>query len=590
MANVNMGSTVDFLKRSMRGSKVGAEAIAPPSQRLQKQPRKGIGTLPSPSKIPPPPMIGASFAGDVPMPFMPSPSPVRGSMIPPPPTMRGSNLLAQGPMQVPPAPRQGFVPEPFLMRPERVPQQREMPPIQEEYPEDMPPSPFEIEPATAQSVRRIDPRSNRPARPMEELEAQVIEDGSRVRNSPFPGDWLPEGGDMYIPPSPPEPEAPPPPDPYEQLGKLQKMFPDVAPVARPERGDPGFYKPKLTYDEDGKAILDATPTPENFDDYRNKMLQNQFRQGLTNKQQYDSMVNNQWNRDARDFKYDDFGANVFMPLAGAFLGKGSRGYLDDKAAAMNKNLASSRNARIQERYAQQSGDKYYNDMLNDLDPNTVENTVKRRNAQNGYNNSITALNNSIDRGENYNSLADRRTAMTGADRQRIELAAAKLGMTAQQFMMTYGLKDREQTRRETKDEFGSWSEQKNYEEAFKRGEETAKHNRAQEADHVADNKREDGKEQRLMTKDDWEREFKTNQEFGKLHGLSKDGAPKYDKAAIANANQTFDGDNPRHADAVRQARKQAFEKLTRQRPGVPDKEAMREETKRILREQGIIVQ
>lgn len=611
-----MGSTVDFLRRSMRGSKVGAEAIAPPSQRLQKQPRKGIGTLPSPSKIPPPPVIGANFAGADPMPFIPSPAPVRGSMVPPPPVQRGRELLAQGPMQVPPAPRQGFVPEPFLMRPERVPQPREMPPVQEEYPEDlasllkedpfgglsmeeyadkkwgpvehrdhMPPVAPQFERTGAQSIQRMDPRSNRPARPMEELEAQVIDDGSRVRNSPFPGDWLPEGGDMYIPPEPPGPEPEKAPDPYEQLGKLQKMFPDAAPVPRPERGDPGFYKPKLTYDEDGKAILDATPTPENFDDYRNKMLQNQFRQGLTNKQQYDSMVNNQWNRDARDFKYDDFGANVFLPLAGMFMGKGSRGYLDDKAAAMNKNLATSRNARIQERYAQQSGDKYYADMLNDLDPNTVENTIKRRNAQNGYNNSITALNNSIERSDNYDSLAARRAAMTDADRQRIDLAARKLGMSAQQFMMTFGLKAEDLHRKEANDEFGTWSQQKNYEEAYKRGMETGRHNRAQEADHAADNAREDGKEQRLMTKDDWEREFKTNQEFNKVHGLTKDGAPKYDKGAIAGMNQTFDGDNPNHADAVREARRRY--KLSFGAKGTPDGE--RQSVIQQLRDQGIIV-
>lgn len=616
MATVNMSSTSDFLKRSMRGSKVGAEAIAPPSQRLQKQPRKGIGTLPSPSKIPPPPYIGSGFAGEVPMPFMPSPAPVRGSMVPPPPTMRGSNLLAQGPMQVPPVPRQGFVPAPFLMRPEAIPSRNAAPPEQEEYsPEELsalndPPfdgltmeeyadrkwGPVEhrdhmppVAPQFQRTSATMPPRHQQPSwrgpRPMEELEVQQIDDGSGVRNSPFPGDWIPEGADMYAPPGViPEPE-PAPPDPYAQLGKLKEMFPDVAPVARPERGDPGFYKPKLTYDEEGNAIVDNTPTPENFDDYRNKMLQNQFRQGLTNKQQFDDMVNLQHNRDKRDFLYDDFGANVFNPIAGMFLGKGSRKYLDDKSAAMNKNLSSARSARIQERYAQQSGDKYYNDMLNDLDPNTVENTIKRRNAQNGYNNSIVALNNSIERSDNYDSLAARRNAMSGADQQRIALAAQKLGMTSQQFMMTFGLKAADFQRKEDNDAFGTWKQQKDWEEAYKRGEETGRHNRAQEADHTADNVREDGKESRLLTKDEWEREFKTKQEFNEVHSLTKDGAPKYDKGAVAGMNQTFDGDNPRHGDAVREARRRY--RLSFGAKGTPEGE--RQSVMQQLRDQGIIV-
>ena len=55
---VNMGSAVDFLERSMRGSKVGGEAIAPTSRKLLKKQRKGIGTLPSLGNLQVPPPLG----------------------------------------------------------------------------------------------------------------------------------------------------------------------------------------------------------------------------------------------------------------------------------------------------------------------------------------------------------------------------------------------------------------------------------------------------------------------------------------------------------------------------------------------------
>lgn len=549
----DMGSTADFLKRSMRGSKVGAEAIAPPSQRLQKAPRKGIGTLPSPknydmSLVPPPPPGGNAFLNSLspqPKPTMALSTPRGKYMVPPPPV---ASDMSEYPVEEPTGnynPASFF--EPHAM------------------------------PVPSLSPMNLAPRER-------ELEPQLIDDGSQVHNTPFAGDWIPNvpsEGATYIPPGmiPPEPK---PVDQYGQLKELQKLFPIPGEVARPERGTPEYYKPKLTYVEDekgnAKPVLDATPTPENFNDYRMQQLQNQFRQGMTNKHQFDAMMNQQGNRDARDFQYDDFGANVFNPIAGLFVGKGGRKYLDDKSASMNKNLAVSRQARIGERNAQMSGDKYYNDMLNDLDPNTTENMLKRQNAMSGYNNSITGLNNSLEKGENFLSLADHRDSQDQLGRDKLKQVLQQMGIKEQDFLAALAQKKAELARKEQNDREGTFYQKGLLGQRDRWLDITEDHNHATEANAAQGaSLREKG----LLDAID-KRNFA---QFMAARKKDTNGNYIFDESARAATRLTYRGDNPNHAELARDFMRQAKAML----PGGQKADVV-ELARKIAKENGMIVE
>ncbi|MCK9194397.1 MAG: hypothetical protein M0P19_11045 [Nevskia sp.] len=254
-----------------------------------------------------------------------------------------------------------------------------------------------------------------------------------------------------------------------QLEQLKQMFPDVQRQPLPNelrdqmmmsRAQQGVDREELA-DPDGRLRGTSSLTPETFDAYRMKTLQDQFRQSVTNKQQFDHLTNQAWNRDDRDARYDEGIANVLNPLVGAFMGKGSRAYLDADSASKLKRLDSHRNSRIQEHYAQSKGDNEMNDLLMELDPNTPKNMDARRGRNQGYMNSISSMNSSIDRGENYDSMGQRRDHQNLTDDQKLDIQADKLGLDRDKFRALVRNQDRNFAHKEKIDNSGSYVQQNN---------------------------------------------------------------------------------------------------------------------------------
>lgn len=382
----------------MRSSMAGAEAIAPPSRVFAAAPRKGIASLPSPKPV-------------------------------------------RGPQFMPIDPRMAMMDEGAYAHGDPAP--------------DL--SPGEVMPgsgmARAQALPMVSP---------------VLGSTRPYPRGMDPMDLDPNGENEAYP----EPGENPG---IHQLQQLKEMFPDVERQLLPNelrdqlmmsRAQQGVNNEDLNpIDEQLAAAGRRQPvsslTPESFDAYRMKALQDQFRQSVTNKQQFDHLTNQAWNRDDRDARYDEGIAKIANPLLGAFMGKSSRAYLDADSAAKLKGIDSHRNARVQERYAQHRGDNEMNDLLMSLDPNTPANMDARRGRNQGYMNSISSMNSSIDRGEDYDSKNARREHQNLTDDQKLDIQADKLGLDRDKFKALVRNQDRNFAHKEKIDSEGTFAQQGN---------------------------------------------------------------------------------------------------------------------------------
>lgn len=506
----------------MRSSMAGSEAIAPPSRVFAKAPRKGIASLPSPA-----PQRGPQF-----MPIDPRMA------------MMDEGAYAHGD------------PAPDL-------------------------SPGEVMPgsgmARAQALPMVSP---------------VLGSTRPYPRGMDPMDLDPNGENEAYP----EPGENPG---IHQLQQLKEMFPDVERQLLPNelrdqlmmsRAQQGVNNEDLNpIDEQLAAAGRRQPvgslTPESFDAYRMKALQDQFRQSVTNKQQFDHLTNQAWNRDDRDARYDEGIAKIANPLLGAFMGKGSRAYLDADSAAKLKGIDSHRNARVQERYAQQRGDNEMNDLLMELDPNTPKNMDARRGRNQGYMNSISSMNSSIDRGQNYDSLDQHRNRQDANAEDKLEEMARKNNMSKEQFLLSLGLKREQFGEQKRVNQEGTYNQQGNIRLSGERNAQTAirdenanqnnKNNQALRGRGLDQESKRDEANQR-------DKIVRNAIDAGKLN---KDGMPTVSQAGRDAAIQVFNPKNPTHVSTAREILAAAKAQL----PGAP-KEQIHALASKLARARGLNIE
>lgn len=384
-----------------------------------------------------------------------------------------------------------------------------------------------------------------------------------------------------------------------QLQQLKEMFPDVERQLLPNelrdqlmmsRAQQGVSNEDLNpidaeYAKIGRRQPVSSLTPESFDAYRMKALQDQFRQSVTNKQQFDHLTNQAWNRDDRDARYDEGIAKIANPLLGAFMGKGSRAYLDADSAAKLKGIDSHRNARVQERYAQQRGDNEMNDLLMELDPNTPKNMDARRGRNQGYMNSISSMNSSIDRGENYDSLGQHRMNQDANAEDKLSQAAEKMNMTKEQFLQSLGLKRDQFNEVKRVNEQGNYSQQGNIRLSEDRNKQTAirdeNSNKNNQGNLAARNRGLDQTGARDEANQS-DRIVKNAIAAGKLN---KDGMPTVSQAGQDAAMQVFNPKNPTHISTAREILAAAKAQL----PGAP-KEQIHALASKLARARGLNIE
>lgn len=123
-------------------------------------------------------------------------------------------------------------------------------------------------------------------------------------------------------------------------------------------------------------------------------LKQMFNDGVANKYNRDDIRERQWSQDERDQNFGGWMMGL-NNIASGFAGKsrGGRRFLDAQNQGYAQQAQNSRRMRGTEMGQQFNEDKYYGDLLNENDPNSIANQAKMMNAQTGIRNAEVAMRN-----------------------------------------------------------------------------------------------------------------------------------------------------------------------------------------------------